>query len=213
MNRASIGVLVCAVALWGCDDESTGDSDAGGVILMDSGGGGGTDAGGGGGTDAGPGGGTDAGPGGGTDAGPGGGSDAGPGGGSDAGPGGTMGIDCMGTTCDETTEQCCVTGGLGGGASGMCIPRGDECMGGTADCDGPEDCSGSGEICCARVEGLSSASSTCTTEMCGGGFTSFELCHTPADCTDTTQMCCPVMMFGFSGAYCSDMCGFMPPGP
>ncbi len=203
-NYLTMGL--CAVALlWGCGGDS-GGTDAGTVMLMDGGGGGGIDAGGGGGIDAGGGGGIDAGGGGGIDAG-GGGTDAGGGGPRDAGDS-TGTVDCMGTACDADTEICCIMGGLGGGATGMCIPNTEMCMGGAAACDGPEDCEGA-EVCCAMISGLSGAAA-CTTEACGGGFTSFELCHDASDCTDTTQMCCPIMMFGFSGAYCAAMCGFGP---
>ncbi len=201
-------VMACASALAvaGCYDSEGGPSDAGGIMLMDSGGGGG-------GTDAG-GMMTD------VDAGGGGGVDAGgpppmlDGGGPpppyDAGD--SMGtVDCMGTPCDAATEQCCISGSVGG-ASASCIPIGDECMGGSTTCDGPEDCSGAGEVCCLQIMGFGGMAS-CTTEMCGGGSSgpggfpsSFELCHDPSDCTDSAHMCCPVMLFGFSGAYCSEMC-------
>jgi hypothetical protein len=130
----------------------------------------------------------------------------------DAGPddaGSSAGtIECMGSTCEAATEECCITGGAGG-AMAMCIPAGDTCTGGTATCDGPEDCGG-GEVCCATREGLGGVSAACTTDACGGGFTSFELCHDAADCSDSSHMCCPVMMFGFSGAYCAASCGFAP---
>jgi hypothetical protein len=208
MNRAIWIVAVAALGLpaMGCGDSHTGD-DAGGIMLMDSGGG--TD-GGGGGTDGG-GGGTDGG-GGGTDSGVVG-DDGGivlmDGGGSTDG-GGTVGIACMGMTCDATTEQCCVTMSSGG-AMGACIARDATCMGAVADCDGPEDCSG-GDVCCARV-GLGGASTTCeAAAMCTpGSFGPFELCHAPADCTDDMDMCCPVMRFGFSGAYCGAMCAGVGP--
>lgn len=205
MKYAISIVSSLALGLWamGCGDSHTGD-DAGGIMLMDSGGGG-TD-GGGGGTDGG-GGGTDGG-GGGTDGSVG--DDGGivlmDGGGVRV-DGGTVGIDCMGVTCNAMTEQCCITRDPGGGgAMGTCIASDAMCMGATAACDGPEDCGG-GEVCCARV-GLGGASTTCeASAMCASGaYGPFELCHAPADCTDGTDMCCPVMMFGFSGAYCSPMC-------
>lgn len=115
-------------------------------------------------------------------------------------------VACGDMTCDAATQQCCVSGG-GGGATATCIGLGEECMGATADCDGPEDCSGA-EICCAMVEGLGGAAS-CTTDDCSG-FTSFELCHSPTDCTDGSDMCCEFSMGGLSASVCRPMCGFGP---
>ncbi len=200
--------LALVVALGGCSDSHGGD-DAGGILLMDSGPGAITDAG--------PGATTDAGPGAMADAGPGAMADAGPGGGFDAGPptdgGGTVGIDCMGMTCDPRTETCCVTGGLGTPASASCIPNTEMCMGATADCDGPEDCMG--DVCCARAS-LGGITVSCepSPSTCGsGGFGEFELCHVASDCSGPTDMCCPVRMGGFSAMYCSETCFGGPPMP
>ncbi len=128
------------------------------------------------------------------------------GGSRDAG-GTPMEIDCMGMTCDTATQQCCIMGGFGG-ASGSCIPRGSTCEGGTADCDGPEDC-GANEVCCGSGD-FSGVSAECraSSEPCGGPgvFSEFELCHETSDCTDDSAMCCPVMMFGFSIGICQPSC-------
>jgi len=203
-NTSLVLVSACALALFGCSESFEAD-DAGGIRLMDSGGGGGADGGGGGGgSDGGGGGGVDAGGGGGVDAGGGGGGTDGGGPVTSDGGGGGTGVDCMGMTCDPS-EQCCVTM-AGGGASAACIAADAECMGATADCDGPEDCGG-GDLCCARV-GLGGVAIACesATSCMPGGFGPFELCHSETDCTTPGQMCCPIMMGGFSGAYCSDMC-------
>jgi len=129
---------------------------------------------------------------------------------ADTGPradSGATGIDCMGSTCDPATQHCCITGMPGGGATGMCVDLGTMCMGAAVDCDGPEDCGG-GEVCCARGS-LSGITVGCepASDGCGtGGFGEFELCHDVADCSGAGDMCCPISMGGFSGAYCSGMC-------
>lgn len=127
----------------------------------------------------------------------------------DSGPGvvldGSTGrIECGSVTCDGTTEQCCIEGG-GGGATASCIAIGDACMGAAVDCDGPEDCPGD-QVCCATGS-LGGATVECTdASMCGGGFTSFEVCHDVDDCTDGADMCCPFMGGGISASICSARC-------
>ncbi len=180
-------VCACALALFGCS-ESFESGDGGGIVLMD-GGGGTTDGGGGGGgmIDGGGGGTTD-------------------GGGGIPIDGGGAGVDCMGMTCGAT-QQCCVTRDpAGGGVVAECIGADTMCMGATADCDGPEDCGGA-DYCCARVDlgGVAimcESPSTCVP----GGFGPFEVCHTADDCSTPSDMCCPINMGGFTGAYCSAMC-------
>ena len=203
MTRLPILFSALALAFAGCGDSHSMDDDAGGISFMDSGPG--TDAGGGG-TDAG-GGGTDAG-GGGDDGG--GGFDAG-GGGTDGGGGGSdggAGVDCMGMVCEGATPQCCIMT-MGGSAMASCIPADEMCMGIPADCDGPEDCSGT-DICCAMLSLAGSSTSCIDASMCTG-FTSFELCHAASDCTTSGDMCCPFMGMGFSAAVCSPTCMFGPP--
>lgn len=195
MTRALL--FASLLALVGCSETHSSD-DAGPITVMFDAGPGGTDAG--------PGA-TDAGPGV-TDAGPGA-TDAGPGTMGDAGPGGMMGIDCMGMTCDPTTQQCCITttgGGPGGGAMAQCIPNTEMCMGAAVECDGPEDCGGN--VCCARAS-LAGVTVMCEPDpsTCGaGGFGEFELCNTPADCSTPMDMCCPINMFGITAMYCAPMC-------
>ncbi len=119
---------------------------------------------------------------------------------------GTVGtIDCGEMTCDAETQECCASF-AGGSATFECITAGDTCMGGTAECDGPEDCGG-GEVCCGSG-GAGGASVECAATC--EGFGSFELCHEATDCTSGTDMCCPIMMFGISGGACLPMCGFAP---
>ncbi len=119
--------------------------------------------------------------------------------------GSTGRIDCGMMTCDAATEECCVMGVGSGMVTTSCIPMGGTCMGGgTAACDGPEDCA-SGDVCCGTGGGGSFSVDCAPSAMCGG-FTSFELCHTAGDCTDTRDMCCPFMAMGVSTAICSRRC-------
>ena len=66
------------------------------------------------------------------------------------------------------------------------------------------------DVCCATFT-FTGGSAECVSadSMCGAGgiFTGMvELCHDAADCTDSSHMCCPIMMGGFSAAYCATMC-------
>ncbi|MBW2461138.1 MAG: hypothetical protein JRH11_05795 [Deltaproteobacteria bacterium] len=113
-------------------------------------------------------------------------------------------VTCGTMTCDTTTEQCCVARD-GMGTTSTCIPAGDMCMGAAVDCDGPEDCTGS-DLCCATGGFTGGLTVSCVAaDMCGG-FTGFELCHDPGDCTDAADMCCPIMRGGISASYCGARC-------
>lgn len=198
MRKLYCVVCVLTIALAGCDDSSGGPDAGGGITIMRDSGSGpapGTDGGGGITFDAG---GLTLTDGGGTTTPP----DTPPGMGS---------IDCMGMTCDGATQQCCVNV-TGMSATGECVARTDTCAGTPVDCDGPEDCGG--DPCCLSFAG-GGGSAACTPGGCGGGggFGSLELCHAPTDCTDTSQMCCPIMMFGFDIGVCAPSCMFGGPPP
>lgn len=213
MTRAWMGwILAGALACFGmvgCGDETTGDAD-GSTADMDAGGG---DADGGGADVDGGGGDVDGGPGddggGATDAGDvdGGGAVDGGGGGTDAGM--TSGVDCMGTTCEGATPQCCITAD-GTGVMATCIAADAMCMGATIECDGPEDCGGS--ACCVGGGGGGGGGPRCTDgASCPGR--SRALCHDASDCPTTdgmAQMCCPAMFAGVSGSICAPTCALMP---
>ncbi|MGE0789993.1 MAG: hypothetical protein AB7S26_30240 [Sandaracinaceae bacterium] len=198
MNRSSIPLVLVLLALGATACSDSHENDAGGITFADSGPR----------ADAGPSVVVDAGPAA-TDAGP---StfDAGPPADLDAGgprdAGDTMGIDCMGMTCDSTTEQCCIVAN-GMGAMASCIAATDMCMGAMVTCDGPEDCAGN--VCCARAS-LAGIDVMCDPDpsTCGmGGFGEFELCHVASDCRNGTDMCCAIMRFGLSASVCRPTCG------
>ncbi len=211
MTRAWMGwILAGALACFGmvgCGDETTGDAD-GSTADMDAGGGdvdgGGAEVDGGGDVDGGPG---DDG-GGATDAGDvDGGAVDGGGGGTDAGM--TSGVDCMGTTCEGATPQCCITAD-GTGVMAACIAADAMCMGATIECDGPEDCGGS--ACCVGGGGGGGGGRRSSDgASCPGR--SRALCHDASDCPTTdgmAQMCCPAMFAGVSGSICAPTCALTP---
>ena len=51
-------------------------------------------------------------------------------------------MECAGESC-ATDGQCCGDASAG---KRMCVAEGEPCMGGSSNCDGPEDCS-SGQVC------------------------------------------------------------------
>jgi hypothetical protein len=90
---------------------------------------------------------------------------------------GSTGLPCGMTTCNSVTQECCATRG-----GGTCIERGGGCDGGLPiTCSGPEDCSVSGDVCCAEGLGGGGASVSCTTMAdCRGVL----LCKNNSDCPD-----------------------------
>jgi hypothetical protein len=89
---------------------------------------------------------------------------------------GVEGVTCGGETCDETMEECCLTGG---GAQ-SCVEN-DTCQGTTFGCDGPEDCTVEGQTCCGSAQGTQCQSAaTCEAAVC----------HTPEDCPTAGDKCC-----------------------
>ncbi len=90
-------------------------------------------------------------------------------------------IPCGTTSCDPTTEECCLSPGPGGG-SAACKARGT-CSGGVAiTCSSSASCK-PGEVCCLSG-GPGGGTATCTT-TCGGGpgpGGSVILCATDAEC-------------------------------
>ena len=84
-------------------------------------------------------------------------------------------IACGMDACTPATQDCCVSGGMGG-ASSTCVPNGT-CMGGaTLKCTDPSACA-AGQVCCARFTGGMSGA-TCSTTCMGG----FRLCTSDAHC-------------------------------
>ena len=69
------------------------------------------------------------------------------------------------------------------------------CVGKLYECDGPEDCTGT-EVCCNAQNG-----SACTPSgMCTTGNSPHEVCHAPADCSNTSCSCT------FEGTYGQKVC-------
>ena len=113
--------------------------------------------------------------------------------------GGTSGqVFCGESTYCDLPQVCCVTG-MGGGATAECTDEAS-CTGGQTaviKCDGPEDCTVGGEVCCG---GLTSSGADC---MASGDCTGFNrvICHNAAtDCPGDSDECCPT---DYGGGYCS----------
>jgi hypothetical protein len=121
---------------------------------------------------------------------------AGGGGTPDAAGGGGGTIACGDMTC-MAPDICCVTsGGPGpGGTTSECTDEAS-CKGSVAACDGPEDCDGA-EVCCASFDPGGGGGAACTADAC-----QFEVCHTPADCTEPTDMCCTFFGTGVCYSFC-----------
>ena len=117
---------------------------------------------------------------------------------SAADAGATAGIECGMETCNVSTQECCITGGPGGGGSTACVAEGT-CEGTPAACDGPEDCGG--DICCGTFGGT-----TCETTCEGQG--SAELCHSASDCSASGDMCCDFGPLSLCAASCGGGGGF-----
>ena len=94
----------------------------------------------------------------------------------DAGPPSTS-IACGTTTCDSTTQDCCVSFQRGAGTS--CVAHGT-CSGIPLTCTGSANCSG-GDVCCASLGG-GGASCQPTCAGTGGFGGSFQLCNSDSDC-------------------------------
>jgi hypothetical protein len=96
----------------------------------------------------------------------------------DVAPGVSCGVGLV-TQCAQDTEKCCVRSL----ETDTCIPSGETCSCGLANCDtmeahcdGPEDC-GSGEVCCG------------TLSQSGAGYDSFE-CATSCQSTGNQRIAC-----------------------
>jgi len=107
------------------------------------------------------------------------------------GGGGTVGIECGTMTCSGDQICCNVRNGMA--LDQTCTAPGD-CAGAPATCDGPEDCTTGGDICCASQGGAAC-------QAAGG--CQFVLCHDASDCS-AGQMCCPSPIS--SGSICSSFC-------
>ncbi len=102
--------------------------------------------------------------------------------------GGFNGVECGGEICSPA-EECCVEGF----GSGTCVNTGT-CEGSTVSCDGPEDCSSAGDVCCGDGAGaVCENSDSCSTEVC----------NSPDDCPIKGESCCS---FGPGANTCSSFC-------
>jgi hypothetical protein len=112
---------------------------------------------------------------------------------------GGPGVECGTMTC-TTGMECCTTF-ANQMASYSCITAGGNCQGVTAECDGPEDCPTTGDVCCGHFGGGGGGNGVqCDT----AGQGCLELCHTATDCSMTGAMCC-TPQFGNS-KYCAMTC-------
>ena len=92
--------------------------------------------------------------------------------------------------CTLPDQICCQ--GLN---SAQCKPASESCgfMSATITCDGPEDCSSSSEMCCAKMDmAAMSAEAVCTTS-CAGTMQDAIMCHDTEDCPGsmTCKLCQP----------------------
>jgi hypothetical protein len=85
------------------------------------------------------------------------------------------GITCGTTSCNATTQACCVP--TTGGAP-SCIAKADSCAGGKLACTAPDTCGG-GQKCCLGTAGTLSGS-TCKASCT---ITEDQLCDSDSDCT------------------------------
>ncbi len=102
--------------------------------------------------------------------------------------GGFNGVECGDTIC-SSAEECCVEGF----GSGSCVNTGT-CKGSTVSCDGPEDCSSAGDVCCGDGPGaVCDNSNSCSSEVC----------NSPDDCPIKGESCCS---FGPGANTCRSFC-------
>jgi hypothetical protein len=113
-----------------------------------------------------------------------------------SGPSGSTGsgttpvvIDCFGTSCDASTEQCCATQ-----SSSSCEPLGSDCGGFLLYCTDSSACA-DGQVCCAHGFGPGGDAPVAECrDQCGGGGGpgggggGFQLCATDAEC-DPGETC------------------------
>lgn len=101
-------------------------------------------------------------------------------------PDGSVGVACGAESCDPATQECCVTGGPGGGSQ-SCVDTGT-CNGQTFQCDGIEDCPTAGDVCCFTGNGGGAGSECTPSDNCDT-----PTCTTVDDCPDPdNQLCCPL---------------------
>jgi hypothetical protein len=99
-------------------------------------------------------------------------------------------ITCGMTTCDASSQDCCVTM-----AGAKCAARGTcSGFGAALSCSSPKSCP-AGNVCCFRASGTGGAAKC--ESSCMGGRTTFPLCETDADCTGGTR--CQSLFGGLRG--------------
>ncbi len=134
--------------------------------------------------------------------------------GTDTAPFDAAGVTCGSSTCTGS-QICCVD------PSGPTFTCAASCSdGGVAiNCDGPEDCTGGGKVCCGTINvgagtpptcpistGSAACASTCDTKIptsCPDKG-SARLCHAAADCASdaSNKNCCTFSAGGASGTFC-----------
>ena len=94
-------------------------------------------------------------------------------------------VTCGADACDTASEQCCVDQG---GAT--CLALADTCGGTTLGCDGPEDCPGGTDVCCARGGGGGGGGGgeveVACAAACNNGLVA---CHLDTDCAEGEHCC------------------------
>jgi hypothetical protein len=140
---------------------------------------------------------------------------------SDAGAGS---VTCGTMTCDQATQECCVTV-VGMAANQACVTKGTCAGAGTINCDGPEDCdTAHNQVCCAHFSGTSRAGqASCKTYGPNAGECSGDLhidflnlqnssgdvalCHTPkqssTECPSDKRICQQCSLMGQNIAFCT----------
>ena len=137
---------------------------------------------------------------------------------TDAGAGA---LQCGSMTCNNATQECCIIPNGGGTPSVSCINIGAACTGGgTARCDGTEDCP-TNQVCCAEVQGASqSGAASCRGYGTGPNECSGELnllaqsgqliiCNDPGmnspDCPSDKRICQSCPFGGQTVRFCTAM--------
>jgi hypothetical protein len=90
------------------------------------------------------------------------------------------GIPCADDTCTAGEEVCCA------GEGGLTCEA--ECGTISFGCDGPEDCTTDGEVCCGTGQDGTQCSPAAD---CGGGGEGDIVCHAEGDCPDGEECCMP----------------------
>lgn len=90
----------------------------------------------------------------------------------------TSSMKCGLVTCNNGTQDCCITAGVG-----VCTTKGGTCAGSRYSCTSPSNCA-AGQVCCTSGAGTGGASCTAS-----GSCPTAHLCDSNADCSGKLKNC------------------------